>query len=88
MTPTRESCLALQGVSKRFGGLDAVKGVDLEVYPGQRQGIIGPNGAGKTTLFHLITGVLPATRGQVRLFGQDATAWPTHRRIAAGMART
>jgi branched-chain amino acid transport system ATP-binding protein len=88
MVQTRVPCLALQGLSKSFGGLDAVKGVDLEVYPGQRQGIIGPNGAGKTTLFHLITGVLSATRGQVRLFGQNATAWPTHRRIAAGMART
>lgn len=88
MAEAREPCLALQGLSKSFGGLHAVKSVNLEVYPGQRQGIIGPNGAGKTTLFHLITGVLPATRGQVRLFGRDATSWPTHRRVAAGMART
>ena len=88
MAASSAPCLALRDLSKSFGGLDAVKGVNLEVHPGQRQGIIGPNGAGKTTLFHLITGVLPATRGQVRLFGQNATAWPTPRRIAAGMART
>ncbi len=81
-------CLALRGLSKSFGGLDAVKGVDLELFAGDRKGIIGPNGAGKTTLFHLITGVLPATSGEVQLFGQNATAWPTHRRTAAGMART
>ncbi len=81
-------CLALRGLSKSFGDLDAVKGVDLEIYAGDRKGIIGPNGAGKTTLFHLITGVLPATSGEVRLFGQNATGWSTHRRTAAGMART
>ena len=50
--------------------------------------IIGPNGAGKTTLFNLITGIFPATSGQVLLFGQDVTNWPSHRRIALGMART
>jgi branched-chain amino acid transport system ATP-binding protein len=81
-------CLALRGLSKHFGGLQAVKGVTLEVYPGDRMGILGPNGAGKTTLFHLITGVLPATSGQVLLFGRDVTRWPPHRRTALGMART
>lgn len=88
MATQHEPCLALRGLSKSFGGLEAVKGIDLEVSPGDRKGIIGPNGAGKTTLFHLITGVLPATSGQVMLFGHDATLWPTHRRTAAGMART
>src|SRR5262249_58528751 len=56
--------------------------------PGERKAIIGPNGAGKTTLFNLITGIFPATSGQVVLFGRDVTKWPSHRRTALGMART
>ena len=55
---------------------------------GDRKAIIGPNGAGKTTLFNLITGIFPASSGQVLLFGRDVTAWPSHRRTAMGMART
>ena len=55
---------------------------------GDRKAIIGPNGAGKTTLFNLITGIYPVTSGQVLLFGQDVTRWPSHRRTALGMART
>src|SRR5262249_46309176 len=56
--------------------------------PGDRKAIIGPNGAGKTTLFNVITGILPASSGNVLLFGRDVTSWPTHRRTALGMART
>jgi branched-chain amino acid transport system ATP-binding protein len=81
-------CLALRGLSKSFGGLEAVRDITLEVYPGERKGIIGPNGAGKTTLFNLITGVLPPTSGQVLLFSADVTRWPPYRRTALGMART
>jgi branched-chain amino acid transport system ATP-binding protein len=80
--------LELTGLSKSFGGLHAVQGVDLRVFPGDRKAIIGPNGAGKTTLFNVITGVLPATSGSVRLFGEDVTGWPSYRRTARGMART
>ena len=80
--------LELKGLAKRFGGLDAVRDIDLTVYPGDRKAIIGPNGAGKTTLFKLITGVLPASSGRVLLFGRDVTGWPSHRRTALGMART
>src|SRR6202030_192239 len=80
--------LELKGLSKSFGGLRAVRGVDLAVLPGDRKAIIGPNGAGKTTLFNLVTGILPATSGQVLLFGEDVTGWPSHRRTALGMART
>jgi branched-chain amino acid transport system ATP-binding protein len=80
--------LELKGLSKSFGGLHAVRGVDLRIMPGDRKAIIGPNGAGKTTLFNLITGIFPSTAGQVLLFGQDVTTWPSHRRTALGMART
>jgi len=80
--------LELSGLSKSFGGLHAVQGVNLKVFPGDRKAIIGPNGAGKTTLFNVITGVLPASSGSVQLFGEDITGWPSHRRTARGMART
>ena len=89
-TPTNggQPVLELNGLSKSFGGLHAVRGVTLKIMPGDRKAIIGPNGAGKTTLFNLITGIFPATSGQVLLFGQDVTRWPSHRRTALGMART
>jgi branched-chain amino acid transport system ATP-binding protein len=80
--------LELKGLSKSFDGLAAVRDVNLQIFSGDRKAIIGPNGAGKTTLFNVITGILPATSGQVVLFGQDVTDWPTHRRTALGMART
>jgi branched-chain amino acid transport system ATP-binding protein len=80
--------LELKGLCKSFGGLAAVLNVDLSIAPGDRQAIIGPNGAGKTTLFNVITGIYPATSGQVVLFGKDVTAWPCHRRVGVGMART
>ena len=84
----REPVLELRALSKSFGGLRAVRDVTLKIMPGDRKAIIGPNGAGKTTLFNLITGILPASSGQVVLFGQDVTKWPSHRRTALGMART
>jgi len=83
-----EPLLELRSLSKSFGGLRAVRSVSLKVMPGDRKAIIGPNGAGKTTLFNLITGIFPPTSGQVLLFGQDVTFWPSHRRTALGMART
>ena len=84
----REPVLELRALSKSFGGLRAVRDVTFKIMPGDRKAIIGPNGAGKTTLFNLITGILPASSGQVVLFGQDVTKWPSHRRTALGMART
>ncbi len=84
----REPLLELRGLSKTFGGLQAVRGVSLKIMPGERKAIIGPNGAGKTTLFNLISGIFPASSGQVLLCGRDVTAWPSHRRAALGMART
>jgi branched-chain amino acid transport system ATP-binding protein len=83
-----EPALELRSLSKSFGGLRAVRDVTLKIMPGDRKAIIGPNGAGKTTLFNLITGIFPATSGQVLLFGRDVTNLPSHRRTALGMART
>ncbi len=80
--------LQLENLCKSFGGLAAVRGVTLEVSPGERKAVIGPNGAGKTTLFNLITGVFPASSGDIFLFGENVTRWPAHRRTALGMART
>jgi len=80
--------LELKALSKSFGGLQATKDVTLQIMAGDRKAIIGPNGAGKTTLFNLITGIYPVTAGQVLLFGQDVTKWPSHQRTAMGMART
>ena len=80
--------LELKNLAKSFGGLQATRGVSLRIMPGDRKAIIGPNGAGKTTLFNLITGIYPVTSGQVLLYSQDVTKWPSHRRTAMGMART
>ncbi len=80
--------LRLRGVGRRFGGLEAVRDVDLDVRPGERRAILGPNGAGKTTLFNVIAGDLPATAGRVELFGRNITHLPARRRVGFGLART
>jgi branched-chain amino acid transport system ATP-binding protein len=83
-----EPILRLRGVGRRFGGVVAVSGVDLEVRPGERRAILGPNGAGKTTLFNLISGEFPPTAGSVELFGRDVTALPARKRARMGLSRT
>jgi len=83
-----EPVLELKALCKSFGGLHAVRDVSFRIMRGDRKAIIGPNGAGKTTLFNVITGIHPASSGEVVLFGQNVTAWPSHRRTALGMART
>jgi branched-chain amino acid transport system ATP-binding protein len=81
-------CLALDRVSRHFGGLKAVDGVTLAVQPGARHALIGPNGAGKTTLFNVISGELAATGGTITLLGTDVTRLAPHQRAALGIART
>lgn len=80
--------LRLRGVGRRFGGLHAVREVDLAIAPGERRAILGPNGAGKTTLFNVICGDFPATSGRVELFGRDVTGLPARVRTKMGLART
>jgi branched-chain amino acid transport system ATP-binding protein len=80
--------LRLRGVGRRFGGVLAVRDVDLDVRPGERRAILGPNGAGKTTLFNVISGDLHATSGTVELFGEDVTNVPARKRTRRGLART
>ncbi len=77
--------LAVDDVVKVFGGVPAVAGVSLEVAGRTVRCLLGPNGAGKSTLFHLIAGRHRATRGRIRLDGQDITRLPVYRRIRLGM---
>ncbi len=77
-----------RALTKRFGGLEAVSHVTLQVQAGERRAIIGPNGAGKTTLFRLISGEFPVTSGTIRLFGREITRMPCHRRAWLGLGRT
>jgi branched-chain amino acid transport system ATP-binding protein len=78
----------LRGVGRRFGGLQAVTGVDLVVASGERRAILGPNGAGKTTLFNVISGDMEPTAGTIELFGGDVTLLSASRRARLGLART
>jgi branched-chain amino acid transport system ATP-binding protein len=80
--------LRLRGVGRRFGGVHAVRDVDLEIGAGERRAILGPNGAGKTTLFNVISGEFPPTSGTIELFGQDVTAMPARKRARLGLSRT
>src|SRR5437879_1436967 len=80
--------LELRKVSRSFGGLAAVKAVDLTVETGEIVGLIGPNGAGKTTLFNLITGVYRPNTGAILFEGADITRMAPHARCRLGIART
>jgi ABC-type branched-subunit amino acid transport system ATPase component len=80
--------LELQGVSKSFGGLHAVRDVSFKVMSGSIHALIGPNGAGKTTTFNLINGLLRLSSGRVIFNGVDVTTLAVHRRAARGIART
>jgi branched-chain amino acid transport system ATP-binding protein len=83
-----EPLLAVEGVSRRFGGLLAVNAASLSADAGRITALIGPNGAGKTTLFSLISGFLKPSAGRVRYAGDDVTGEPPHRLARRGIART
>lgn len=82
------SLLEVEGITKRFGGLAAVAGVDLRVAEGEVVGLIGPNGAGKTTLFNLLSGALTPDAGTIRFRGENVTGLKPHQMCRKGVART
>jgi branched-chain amino acid transport system ATP-binding protein len=83
-----DTVLRLRDVAKRFGGVQAVKDVDLDVTRGERRAILGPNGAGKTTLFNLVAGDFRPSGGTIEILGVDMTNQPARRRTGLGLART
>jgi branched-chain amino acid transport system ATP-binding protein len=88
VSESAEPILRLRGVGRRFGGLDAVREVDLDFAHGERRAILGPNGAGKTTLFNLIAGDDRPTTGAISFLGNEVTWLPARERTRRGMGRT
>jgi branched-chain amino acid transport system ATP-binding protein len=88
MTPSGEPVLRVESLMKRFGGLQALDGVDLTVARGEFRAIIGPNGAGKSTLFNTMTGLLRPDSGCVTFEGREVTGQPPHLLARSGVART
>ncbi len=80
--------LSIEGLSKSFGGLDALQDVTFSVYQGQIKAVIGPNGAGKTTLFNLIAGSYQPTNGRAVFSGEELTGKAPHTVCRMGVART
>ncbi len=82
-----ETLLEVSGLTKSFGGVMAVAGVDLELRKGELMGVIGPNGSGKTTLVNLITGFVKPDSGTVRYRGRNITGWAPYRIVELGITR-
>ena len=80
--------LGVRGVTRRFGGLVAVKHLDMQIEPGALYGLIGPNGAGKTTVFNLLTGVYRPDEGTIELEGKRIDGFKPSRIARLGMSRT
>jgi branched-chain amino acid transport system ATP-binding protein len=83
-----EPVLECRQVERRFGGLVALSGVDMQIRRGEIFGLVGPNGSGKTTLTNAITGFYPPQRGSILLEGRDITGMPPHAVARLGVART
>ena len=84
----RPVALRVSGLTKRFGGINAVEDVTFELRRGETLGLIGPNGAGKTTILDLVSGVLPVDGGRIELGGIEISDWSPARRAAAGLGRS
>lgn len=82
------SLLRVDRLSKRYGGLHAVRDVSFDIESGQIVGLIGDNGAGKTTLFNLLSGFVTPSSGRVRFQADEITRWSPERRAQAGLVRT
>ncbi|HYD57251.1 MAG TPA: ABC transporter ATP-binding protein [Burkholderiales bacterium] len=80
--------LELKSVSRHFGGVKAIDGLDLRVREGEILGLIGPNGSGKSTAVNVITGLFPPTTGSIHFRDEEIGKLPTHKRLHLGIART
>ncbi|WP_343316099.1 ABC transporter ATP-binding protein [Brucella sp. BE17] len=80
--------LRLAGVTKSFGPVEVIKGLNLDIRAGERHAVIGPNGAGKSTLFNLISGMFEPSSGEIALNGNSIAGLPPHRINRAGLARS
>jgi len=87
-SPTSDRVLDCRGIERRFGGLRALKGVDIHVDRGEIYGLVGPNGSGKTTMVNVVTGFYPPNAGSVTLFGENVTHLKPHVIAGKGVART
>lgn len=83
-----QPALVVENVCRRFGGVNAIRDVNLTLAAGERVSVIGTNGAGKSTLFNCIAGAIPVTSGHVSFFGQNITKMSAARRARLGLART
>ena len=80
--------ITVKNLSKHFGGIKAVDGVDLHIERGSITGLVGPNGAGKTTMFNLIAGLYQPSEGEIILDGEDVTSLTSHQLFHKGVLRT
>jgi branched-chain amino acid transport system permease protein len=83
-----ETVVSLTGLAKEYGGVHAVRGIDLDIRSGEVVGLIGPNGAGKTTLVNMISGLVPPSSGSATVLGATIGRTPVHKVAAAGVSRT
>ncbi|MDR2132155.1 MAG: ABC transporter ATP-binding protein [Clostridiales Family XIII bacterium] len=83
-----EQCLRVNNITKKFGGMLALKDVSFQTETGEILGLIGPNGAGKTTLFNIISGVLRQTEGEILFHGKSVSHMAPHKICKLGIART
>src|SRR5262249_44945108 len=80
------NAISIQGVEKSYKGLQALKGVDLEIVEGEFFGLLGPNGAGKTTLIKAIVGLARLQAGNIRAFGKDVREEPIRTKVVIGLS--
>lgn len=85
---TAPALVHAEGVTKRFGGVEALRGIDLSVIEGEIVGLVGPNGSGKSTLINVLSGWYPPSGGRILVQGRDVTYEPAHQISELGIART
>jgi branched-chain amino acid transport system ATP-binding protein len=83
----RESVLSVRGLDTHYGRIKALNSIDLDIYRGELVALVGANGAGKTTLLRTISGVQPATKGEIRFQGEDITRMRAHVRVQKGICQ-